>query len=172
MSDLDFIPNLTTTVPVLRTIQQIHALVERFGADEWTILYRDRVAVGVRFAVTDPNIAHVTPLAVELQAPTDRLVAMLRKKKMARASWRGLTKAQEEIIREQAERVAWRQLHDFVRASLIAVASGIMSLGEAFLANVLLTDKQGRTLRAVDLMHQQALLVPSTVRSLPAGGAS
>ena len=162
----DFIASLDTTVPVVRTIAQIHALVERFGAHEWTVIYERGIPSGVRFAVVDPNVTEgqSVPLFVELRAPSDRIAAEL---KAPRGKRRWLTTAQREKAEQQAQRVAWRQLHDFVRASLIAVQSGIMSLGEAFLANVLIRDGDGASRRVVEVMQSQRLLQPVNRAALP-----
>lgn len=142
----EFIASIDTDVPVRRSVEHIRALVERFEAREFRLIYGTGAqVVAVRFAIVDPHLGGA-PLAVELRAPTERLRARLGNKANAEA---------------QAERVAWRHLHDFIRASLIAVQDGLLTLGEAFFANLIVRDERGGEQRLADMLIEQKILQPS-----------
>lgn len=149
-----YIASVETKVPVRRSVDQIRGLVERFGSREFTCYYDDaNEPIGVAFKIKDPNLDVVLP--VRLVAPTATVRARIRTYK----------------ANEQAQRVAWRNLHDFVRASLIAVETGILTLGEAFLASVVVTDpKTGTERRFGELVAGGDFLAISPgggVRALP-----
>lgn len=151
-----FIANLDTTVPVTRSVDAIRVLVERFRAKEFRTSYGpDGRPCAVRFTITDPNLPkdgdHDGVFTVELAAPTDVLFRQINGRRSYPSGYR-------EKDRAQAERVAWRQLHDMIRASLIGVQSGIVTLGEAFFANLIVTDNAGREARMADVLLSGRLL--------------
>lgn len=164
----EFIASLDTAVPVTRSVQQIQSLVERFGAAEFGIQYDPTSGrpVAVSFKVRDPHMAagdEPVFLPVALRAPADAINKALLDKR----SWP--TSAQRIAIREKAERVAWRNLHDFVRASLIGVQTGIMSLGEAFMASLVVTLPTGEAKRLGELAAEGSLLQPGSAGRLMLG---
>jgi hypothetical protein len=167
-----FVANVATEVPVSRSVDQIRALVERFRAREFRTIYGPTGSpVAVRFTITDPHLPkdgdHDGVFTVELAAPTDVLYRMIHGK---RRNFSGQFVARD---RAQAERVAWRQLHDMIRASLIAVQSGIVTLGEAFFANLIVTDGAGREARMAEVLLTSRLLTAGNGRlMLTSGGAS
>src|SRR3990167_1188922 len=151
-----FIASLETDVPVTRSVDHIRHLVERFGAMEFGIQY-DPVSgrpCAVSFKVKDPHVGAGLPVA--LRAPYETVLKQILDGK--KRSWDSDVKAR---AKEQAERVAWRNLHDFVRASLIGVQTGIMSLGEAFLANLVVTLPTGEAKRLGELVIERNLLHPA-----------
>lgn len=150
-----FIASVDTSVPVSRSVDQIRRLVERFGASEFGIQYdpTSGLPVAVSFKIKDATLGQFLPVA--LRAPHDAIYKAL----VDARSWP--TIQQKERMREQAERVAWRNLHDFVRASLIGVQTGIMSLGEAFMASLVVTLPTGEAKRLGELAAEGALLRPS-----------
>lgn len=155
----EYIASMETTVPVLRSVQQIQSLVAKFGASEFSTQYDPATGepIAIAFKVTDPNLGDGTFLPVALRAPTDVVYkAILRTKK------RTQDKAVQKSAREQAARVAWRNLHDFVRASLIGVQTGIMSLGEAFMASLVVTLPTGEAKRLGEIAAEGGLLQPTT----------
>lgn len=152
-----FIASLETTVSVARSVDQIRALVERFKAREFRTIYGPTGSpAAVRFTITDPHLPkagdHDGVFTVELAAPTEVLFrALQRKRRQRNAS----TIARDQV---QAERVAWRQLHDMIRASLIGVQCGIVTLGEAFFANLIVADSTGREARMADVLLSSRML--------------
>lgn len=157
-----FIASLETSVAVSRSVDQIRQLVERFGAAEFGIQYDPASGrpVAVSFKVRDPHVSGEPPafLPVALRAPAETVYKLLLEKK----SWP--TADQRARMQDQAERVAWRNLHDFVRASLIGVQTGIMTLGEAFMANLVVTLPTGEAKRLGELAAEGAILRSSEGR--------
>jgi hypothetical protein len=161
MTDKPFIASLETSVPVSRSVDQIRQLIERFGAAEFGIQYDPATGqpCAVSFKVRDPNLSgdEIAYLPVALRAPAEIITKALYKQ---RSTW------SMEKARAQAERVAWRNLHDFVRASLIGVQTGIMTLGEAFMANLVVTLPTGEAKRLGELAAEGSLLRSSEGRLL------
>lgn len=168
----EFIASLQTQVPAVRSIGQIQALVERFGALEFATVYDSSGSgrpVGLRFKVRDPHITKedaerrakrgVPPahLPVDLRAPFEMIYKALLDR---RTGW--LADGARQRIRAQAERVAWRNLHDYVRAGLIAVQTGILTLGEAFLANVSVELPDGTSARFGSLVAERGMISSGT----------
>lgn len=146
-----FIASLETKVPVSRSVDQIRSLVERFGAAEFGIQYDPAagVPVAVSFRIKDPHLGGFLPIA--LRAPSEAIYKAIEPD-------RWLPEAKKQSLREQARRVAWRNLHDFVRASLIGVQTGIMSMGEAFMASLVVTLPTGEAKRLGELAAEGGLL--------------
>lgn len=159
------IASLTTKVPVSRSVSQVQALVERFGAAEFGIQYDPATGrpVAVSFKVRDPHLGGAF-LPVALRAPFEVILKQLVDARAFHPS-----PSERQRITEQAERVAWRNLHDFVRASLIAVQTGIMSLGEAFMASLVVTLPTGEAKRLGELAAEGSLLQSSSTGQLRLG---
>lgn len=155
------IASLTTSVPVARSIDQIRRLVERFGAREFRTIYEANETVAIRFAITDPNNPG-TVFSVSLRAPTEVLFRMMRSRRA--------TEAGEERDLEQARRVAWRNLHDFVRASLIGVQTGLLSVAEAFMANLVVDLPNGEERRLSDALLETGIISAPRGRLLLGAG--
>lgn len=153
MTPRPFVASLETEVPVSRSAQHIQTLVEKFGALEFGLQYDPvtRRPVAVSFRVQDPHLvgADAAPLPVALRAPSGTIYGMIRDRQ---PNW------SRDRVQDQADRVAWRNLHDFVRASLIAVQTGIMTLGEAFMANLVVTLPSGESKRLGELASEGTLL--------------
>jgi hypothetical protein len=153
----EFIASLDTSVPVNRSVDQIRQLVERFGAAEFGLQYDPESGrpVAVSFKIRDPHLSgDPVYLPIALRAPYETI----RKALLDKYSWPTATTRQK--VSEQAERVAWRNLHDFVRASLIGVQTGIMSLGEAFMASLVVTLPTGEAKRLGELAAEGSLIRP------------
>lgn len=155
----DFIASLATDVPVARSIQQIYGLIGRFNAREFTILHdvTTHRPNGIAFTIADPHLASTSIIPVRVDAPTEQLIKILRRE---RPRW------ELRAIEAQAERIAWRQVHDYIRSSLIAVQWGLLSLGEAFLASVVATLPNGERSRIGDYIATGALFEQKNDRLL------
>lgn len=164
-----FIASLDTSVPVSRTIAQIQGLVERFRAREFRTIYGpEGDVVAVRFTIIDPHLTQGAGdgvFTVELHAVSDAIDAAIRRGRKNR-----ITPTQSAAFLAQAKRVAWRHLHDVIRASLIAVQSGILTIGEAFLCNLVVTATDGREQRLGEMMFERRLLAPSNGKLMIGGG--
>lgn len=157
MPPVQFIASLETEVPARRSVQQIQELVERFGARAFEVRYDPATGEPdrVRFAVVDPHLTEgaATPFTIELRAPTSILERELRTRR-TRSPKPG-------VIPEQARRIAWRHLHDVVRASLIGVQDGLLTVGEAFLAHLVVESADGTEETFASALHRTQLLTPA-----------
>lgn len=72
---------------------------------------------------------------------------------------------------EQAERVAWRNLMLWIDAALSAVAAGLQTVIEAFLAHTLIVHENGRTERMADYIKNVRGALSPGVRALLASPA-
>ncbi len=160
---MNFIASLDTDVAVSRSVAQIQKLVERFDAREFRLIYgTGSRPAAVRFVITDPHlVAGADLFTVELAAPADVLVSLIQQH---RKTWN------DAHCVEQAERVAWRQLHDYVRAALISVQWGIVTVGEAFLAGLVVTGPSGEEKRLGQLIFERGLLRPAAGKLLLRSG--
>ncbi len=59
---------------------------------------------------------------------------------------------QEDWIREQSIRMAWRSIHYQVKALHDSIKLGAIDVAEAFAGNLLLTDKAGQTTKMSDFI--------------------
>ena len=118
-----------TRVPVNRTREEIIATLERYGADAFGYGSEGGYDL-VYFRMTDRRVRLL--LRVPDLTEFERTPTGLR---------RGVEAQQR--AREQARRQRWRALLLLIKAKLEAVASGITTLDEEFLAHIYLPD--GRT---------------------------
>lgn len=118
-----------TSVPVERSRAEIERTLERYGADAFAYATEGRsvriafrmAARQFRFAIElpDPNLEEFTHHSRGRRTP-----------EAARAAW------------EQASRTKWRALALVIKAKLEAVAAGISSLEDEFLANLILPNRE------------------------------
>lgn len=117
-----------TVVPVAKSRAEIEALLTRYGADTFASGWdANRATIGfrcrgrfVRFTLTMPALAEF--------------------KKHPRYKWKSLTDAQAQVKLDQEMRRRWRALALVIKAKLEAVATGITTFEEEFLAHIVLPD--------------------------------
>lgn len=117
-----------TVVPVAKSRAEIEALLVRYGADTFASGWdAGRATIGfrchgrfVRFSLTMPALAEF--------------------KKHPRYTWKSLTDAQAGVKMDQEMRRRWRALALVIKAKLEAVATGITTFEEEFLAHIVLPD--------------------------------
>lgn len=137
-----------TTVPVERSKAQIERLLRTNGATEIATLWSqgERALVCFRIAARSVRLHVPMPSAHELErTPAGR-------RRPAREIPRAI---------DQEERRRWRCLALFLRAKLEAVALGLSSFDEEFLANIMTDD--GQTVGDI--------LIPQLERALTSGRA-
>lgn len=162
-----FVKARKTKIPAARSQANLEQILRRYGASGFGVStdYESGV-VRVFFRVPDlPGAAAAVP--VRLEVDVNRVLA---------AMYGELTGAQHwtENARAQGERVAWRQLVDWVDAALSAASAGLQPVSEAFLAHTLVKDEAGVVRRLVDQMDAtardrgetgwRALFAPPTVQ--------
>lgn len=124
--------NYTTTISPEKTCSEIQVLLARHGAHQIMLTYDKGAPSGVSFSITTPNGARSFAL------PTDTTASLAALKKSG-APRRYLTQ-------EQARRVAWRVLKDWLISQLALIEIGMARVDEVLLPYMLLTP--GRTVLA------------------------
>lgn len=157
-----------TTVPAVKSAQEIETLAARYGASRFEKLWDEGGNLyAIRFALRAEPWGEV-PVLVE--ARTEAVLAILLKAKPW--NWRRGPQgraAYEAKLREQSYRIAWRQLRDFVEQALLAVETGLLSPTDAFMWGLEMRDPEtgGRT-TAGRMFQRAAALAPGGVLALPA----
>lgn len=119
-----------TSVPVAKTKSEIEAIVERYGASQFVSGWdADRAAIG--FTMAGRQIRFILPMPDKKDKAFTHLkdrygYEKLRAESAALASW------------EQACRQRWRALLLVIKAKLEAVETGISTIENEFLANIVL----------------------------------
>lgn len=122
------IMNYTTKVDVFATLGEIQGQLVKHGAKKIMQDYdNDGHITALSFLIDTPN----GPRGIRLPANVD-------------AVWAALTKQKVKCDRNQAERVAWRIVKDWVAAQMAILESEMVQLDEIFLP-YMLNDK-GETL--------------------------
>lgn len=112
--------NYTTTVPVGRTVGEIQAMLAKHGANAVATRYAEGEPVGVSFTLSTPNGERAFTLPVDAAAVHRVLLKQLGSGKRASAP-------------EQASRVAWRVLKDWLAAQLAIIEAQMATLDQVML---------------------------------------
>ncbi len=122
------IMNYTTKVDVFATLGEIQGQLVKHGAKKIMQDYDDDGHItALSFLIDTPN----GPRGVKLPANVD-------------AVWAALTKQKIKCDRDQAERVAWRIVKDWVAAQMAILESEMVQMDEIFLPYML--NEKGQTL--------------------------
>lgn len=133
--------NYTTQIAANKTVMETQALLAAAGASRIAVDYEGGGPSALSFMLVTPHgLRHFT-LPVNIDAMHRLLVAQDRAGKL-----RGGTKATRSS-REQAERVAWRVMKDWLAAQLALVETEMAGLDQVMLP-YLQVDDTGRTLYA------------------------
>lgn len=115
--------NYTTTVSAVRTIGEITKMLVEHGAAQVLSEYDNGKVTGLAFAMPTPHGLRQYRLPVNI-------AAVLKVLERQRVAWR-----YQNL--EQAERVAWRILKDWVEAQLAIVATQMVTLDQVLLPYML-----------------------------------
>ena len=133
--------NYTTSIAPEKTVAEIQTKLAKAGAFQILHEYnRDsRELVGLSFRIQ----TEFGNVAFELPARIEAVEAILKKQKVrrSRTDWR---RTNVNTGREQATRVAWRILKDWVEAQLALIETGMVSVEQVFLPFA--QDSHGQTL--------------------------
>lgn len=122
------IKNYTSGVSVYASLGAIQGALASHGARKIMVDYDDAgKPVGVMFGIETPDGSR----GFALPANVDGVMAVFTKQKI-------------KADREQAERTAWKNVHDWVQAQMALIEAGQVQIDEVFLPY--LTDGTGRTL--------------------------
>ena len=132
--------SLDTTVPVSRSQESIRKILRNHGCQQ--VVFGDdfeggSLFVWYRLAVDDPKHGQAF-IPVKIPVHLDIVVDALQKAHPKK--YRSLSG--EALVWEQAMRVAYRNLHDWLRASFTAIEVGIVTVTEAFLAGIVTENGQ------------------------------
>lgn len=112
----------TTTVPVERTVTEVVQLLGAHGADAIGLTYADRKPTGVNFLLSTPS----GQAAFALPVDSSGMLRLLRATKSAAVRPKHRTA-------EQAERVAWRVVRQWLEAQLALVDAQLATLDQVML---------------------------------------
>lgn len=130
--------NYTTKIPAAKTVSEVQALLASHGASRVAIDYEGGIASGVTFALVTPHGPRVFTLPVDVDAMHRLLGGRKPSGGISLAVFRS---------REQAERVAWRVIKDWLAAQLTLVQAEMAALDQVMLP-YLHIEQSGRTLYA------------------------
>jgi hypothetical protein len=117
--------NYSTSIAPEKTIAEIQAKLAKAGA--FQILHEYHKGTGELIGLSFRIETEFGNLAFELPARIDAVEAVLQKQFKRGDVRRGFTK------REQAVRVAWRILKDWIEAQLALIETGMVSVEQIFL---------------------------------------
>lgn len=122
------IKNYTSTVDVYKSLSGIQGALASHGARKIMVDYdTEGRPTGVMFGIETPD----GPRGFALPANVDGVMAVFAQQKI-------------KADRAQAERTAWKNVHDWVLAQMALIEAGQVQIDEVFLPY--LTDGRGRTL--------------------------
>lgn len=142
--------NYTTTIAAARTISEITTALVKHGASTITTSHGDGRPTGMSFTLPTPHGDRAFAMPVDVDAVLTLLTRQKRSNSRIRAS------------RDQAERVAWRVLKDWIVAQLAIIEAQMASLDQVMLPYLRVDDSH--TLYEAYKANEQ--------RALTAGGQS
>lgn len=122
--------NYTTTIAAEKTLGEITKALAQHGASTVGTTYRDGRPAGLSFGLPTPHGERQFALPVGV----DAVLALLAKQKRARPGTR------IQATREQAERVAWRVLKDWLIAQLAMIEAQMVAFDQVMLPYLLVDD--------------------------------
>lgn len=132
MSELGVL-NYTTQIDATKTATEIQAMLARAGATRIGTEYNDGEVVGLAFEIeTSPGVRTAFALPVDVDAMHQLLI---QQDKAGKLSGSKLRKDQRSS-REQAARVAWRVIKDWIEAQLAIVETQMVTLDQVMLPYV------------------------------------
>lgn len=143
--------NYSTSVGASRTVSEMQTMLVAHGANRIAIDYENAKPSGVSFFLTTPH----GPRAFSLPVNVDAMHALLIKQDKA-----GLLKSGTKATRssrEQAERVAWRVMKDWLAAQLALVETEMAGLDQVMLPYLHVDGT--KTLYAAYAEREQALAI-------------
>ena len=113
----------TTKIPAERTAGEIVSVLILAGAAEVSQKFEKQKLVGVRWTMNIEGVERLFELPARIE-PVEKMllkkISVRNREKMAAA------------VRQQAERVAWRQLLRWVQAQVALIDTGMVESGEVF----------------------------------------
>ena len=120
------IKNYTTTVSAHQSVGEIIGALAAHGASSIQVDYAEGKPIAISFAITTP----AGPRGFRLPANVDKVAKVMAGQKI-------------KSTPEQAERVAWRILRDWVAAQMAILETEMVAMDEVFLPYMI--NSQGQT---------------------------
>lgn len=146
--------NYSTSISSQKTIGEMQAALAEAGASRIAVDYEGGTPSAVSFMLATPHGGRHFTLPVNVDAMHRLLIAQDKAGKL-----RGGTKANRSS-REQAERVAWRVVKDWLLAQLALVATEMVGLDQVMLP-YLQIDSSGKTLYAAYQERESVAMLES-----------
>jgi hypothetical protein len=143
--------NYTTTISPEKTASEIHGILVKHGAKSIQTDYKDGKPDAIAFLVNTQ--AGDTP--VRLPVNIEAVFQILKKQKLSSRTYRysNLTKEQEAALREQAYRVGWRIIKDWIEAQMAILETEMVKLDQIFLPYI--ETPKGTVYQLYQNMHLQ-----------------
>ena len=135
--------NYSTTIPASRTVGECQQVLADAGASAVAVMYEDKQPSGLSFRLETPAGRRDFAMPVNVDGVHRMLLAAEKAGRLRHGSPGARTS------REQASRVAWRVVKDWLEAQLAIIAAGMASLDEIMLPY--LEVAPGRTMYAAYL---------------------
>lgn len=116
----------TTQVSADKSASEVVFALVRAGATNINQQFENQKLIGLRWTMRIRG----TDILFEMPARVDPLYKLMEKRLSPRVAY----KTDRTKLREQAERVAWRQLLRWVQAQLAMIETGMVEPGEVFAA--------------------------------------
>jgi hypothetical protein len=142
--------NYTTQVDPAKSVGQIQVSLAAHGAKQVVISYREGRPEAIAFLVPTRFGDRPFLLPARVEGVLRALQEDHRRGKVPRRF----------VTRDQAERIAWRVLKDWVEAQLALIRSGLAPLDEVFLPYLQLSATQ----TAYEALVEQRLALPGPAR--------
>lgn len=133
--------NYTTQIAATKTAAEMQAALAKAGASHVSVEYGNGHPIGLSFNIETPH----GPRMFNLPVRPASVAKVLKNERVPQKYW----------TPEQAERVAWRILKDWLLAQLAIVTTEMVSLDEVMLPYM--TDAIGRTVYDLYASRQLAL---------------
>lgn len=127
--------NYTTQIDVYKTIGEIQGILVSSGAQKIMFDYENRQPVAIRFLISTPTANHLSICLPARIKATQKILEQMKREKGSRM--------QVKPSMEQAARVSWRIIKDWLEAQMSMIQAEQAEFAEVFLPY--LTDKTGRT---------------------------
>lgn len=145
--------NYTTQIAAAKTIGEVQSLLAKHGANRIAVDYTDGQPSGLTFALTTPHGPRLFTLPVDVDAMHRLLVAEHEAGRLKGGRSNAVMRS-----REQAERVAWRVIKDWLAAQLALVQTEMAAMDQVMLP-YLHADQSGRTLYAAYRDRENVLAI-------------
>ncbi len=147
------IKNYTTSVSANRSMAEIEGILLDFGATDFLKQAVDKQYVSLAFGIKRGD--RTIPFKINANIP--RVAVALHHLDASMRTRKNKTPAD---FMEQAYRVAWRVIKDYVHSQLSLVEAGIMCLEESMAGNLVIDGKSQKTLSEALVEGRLDRLIP------------